>query len=149
MVDLKEMFLLYTLFDNILVAEIAAEIGLVGSLLITSGGKLEDHLLMAMVPISFFFFVGNFRVCIRHADWKRYQIIVYKLSILMGAVCFFEIGAYFMAVGYSFTNKANEDLDNKIKDFITLYAFGTFEFFLQIFGKICDFDQTADLKWVY
>lgn len=118
--------MLYTLFDNILVAEIAAEIGLVGTMLITNEGRVPEILLIIMVPVSFFFFVGNFRVCIRHADWGKKRIIAYKLSILIGAVCFFEIGAYFMAVSYSYTNGDSEDLDSKIKDFITLYAFGTF-----------------------
>jgi len=56
-----------------------------------------------MIPVSFFFFVGNFRVCLKFADWNRVQIIVYKIAILSGAVCFFQIGAYFMAVDYSYT----------------------------------------------
>lgn len=54
-----------------------------------------------------------------------------------------------MAVNYSYTKGQLEELDSKIKDFITLYAFGTFEFFCGLLGKICDFDQTSDLKWVY
>jgi hypothetical protein len=85
--------------------------------------------MIVMIPISFFFFVGNFRVCIRYADWNSAQIIIYKLAILVGAVCFFQIGAYFMAVDYSYTQGQLEELDSKIKDFITLYAFGTFYFF--------------------
>jgi hypothetical protein len=70
--------------------------------LLVSAGTLLENLLMVMIPVSFFFFVGNFRVCLKFADWNR-EIIVYKIAILCGAVCFFQIGAYFMAVDYSYT----------------------------------------------
>jgi hypothetical protein len=101
------------------------------------------------IPISFFFFVGNFRVCVRFSDWKKWRIIPFKFSLMVGAICFFEIGAYFMTVNYSYSGGENTALDSKVKDFILLYAFGTFDFFMQLFAKISDFDQTAELKYVY
>lgn len=54
-----------------------------------------------------------------------------------------------MAVNYTYTNGMLPELDSKLTDFITLYAFGTFQFFLALFSKICDFDQTTNLLWVY
>jgi hypothetical protein len=48
-----------------------------------------------------------------------------------------------MTVNYSYSGGENTALDSKVKDFILLYAFGTFDFFMQLFAKISDFDQTA------
>jgi hypothetical protein len=48
-----------------------------------------------------------------------------------------------MTVNYSYSGGVDSALDSKIKDFILLYAFGTFDFFMQLFGKISDFDQTS------
>lgn len=40
--------------------------------------------------------VGNFRVCIVYCDWKRWQVIVYKLIKLFGSIFFLGYGAYFI-----------------------------------------------------
>jgi hypothetical protein len=61
----------------------------VGSLLIVYEGYVHQTLIIVMLPLSFFFFVGNFRIAIKYANWTRAQIIIYKLVIMAGAVCFF------------------------------------------------------------
>jgi hypothetical protein len=54
-----------------------------------------------------------------------------------------------MSNNYLYTGGSNTELDGKIKDFVLLYIFGLFALFVELYSKICDIDQTAELKFEY
>jgi hypothetical protein len=54
-----------------------------------------------------------------------------------------------MSNDYKYTGGSDIALDGKIKDFVLLYIFGIFALFVELYSKICDMDQTAELKFDY
>lgn len=54
-----------------------------------------------------------------------------------------------MSNDYKYTAGSDTGLDGKIKDFVLLYIFGLFALFVELYSKICDMDQTAELKFDY
>ena len=54
-----------------------------------------------------------------------------------------------MSNNYQYTNGANPGLDGQVKDFVLLYIFGLFALFVEMYDKMCDIDQTNDLRFDY
>jgi hypothetical protein len=84
-----------------------------------------------------------------HVKWSKWRVILFKLVLLADSAVFFEIGAYYMSVDFQYTGGANKELDGKVKDFVLLYIFGLFALFVELYSKMCDIDQTAELKFDY
>lgn len=59
------------------------------------------------------------------------------------------MGAYYMSQNYQYTNGADPQLDGQVKDFVLLYIFGLFTLFCELYSKLCDIDETAELKYTY
>ena len=54
-----------------------------------------------------------------------------------------------MSNNYLYTGGADTELDGKIKDSVLLYIFGLFALFVELYKKVCDADQTSELKFDY
>lgn len=104
---------------------------------------------MMAFPLEIVFFVGNFRIMLLNVRWSKWRVILFKLILLADSAVFFEIGAYYMSNDYLYTGGVDDDLDGKIKDFVLLYIFGLFALFVELYAKMCDIDQTTDLKFEY
>ena len=50
---------------------------------------------------------GYFRVMMVYCDWTPCQVIIYKISLLGGAVSFFGIGMHYTGSSYNFTGGEN------------------------------------------
>ena len=96
-----------------------------------------------------FSMTGYFRVMMVYCDWKPCQVIVYKISLMLGAISFFGIGIFYTVMDVGFTNGENHKIDKLIKDIIFLYIFAGFELFNEIFSKVDDIDGTATFKGGY
>ena len=104
---------------------------------------------MIAFPLEMVFFVGNFRVMMLLVKWSKWRVILYKLILLADSAVFFEIGAYYLSSNFLYTGGVDTTLDGKVKDFVLLYIFGLFAVFVEMYSKICDIDQTNDLKYCY
>ena len=54
-------------------------------------------------PLMLFTSIGYFRVMLVFCDWKPWQVIVYKISLMIGAISFFSIGMYYTVASVNFT----------------------------------------------
>jgi hypothetical protein len=141
------IFNLYVLLDNIFLAQVASSFGFVGFLLVIYYGYWYQVITMVAFPVEILFFVGNFRVMMLHVKWSKWRVILFKLVLLADSAVFFEIGAYYLSVNYLYTGGDNADLDKKVQDFVLLYIFGLFALFVELYSKMCEIDQTAELKF--
>lgn len=147
--DKWKIFNLYILLDNIFLTEVASCFGFIGFLLLINDGYWYQTITMLAFPLEIVFFVGNFRILMLQVRWSKWRVILFKLVLLADSAVFFEIGAYYMSNDYKYTGGSNTDLDGKIKDFVLLYIFGLFALFVELYSKMCDVDQTAELKFDY
>jgi hypothetical protein len=100
-------------------------------------------------PIEIIFFVGNFRIMMLSVKWSKWRVILFKLVLLADSTVIFEIAAYYMSNDYKYTKGVDTELDSQIKDFVLLYIFGLFALFVELYSKMCDIDQTNELKFDY
>lgn len=54
-----------------------------------------------------------------------------------------------MSVNYQYTSGTYPELDGKVKDFVLLYIFGLFALFVEMYAKMCEIDQTNELRFDY
>jgi hypothetical protein len=73
---------------------------------------------MAVYPILIFTLTGNYRVMLIYCKWGRWQIILYKLLKLFGAIFFLTYGSY---------ETKNKNVDDP--DLFLLYVFTTFAYY--------------------
>lgn len=144
-----KIFNLYVLLDNIFLTQVASCFGFIGFLLLIYDDYWYQVITMLAFPLEIIFFVGNFRILMLQVKWSKWRIILFKLVLLADSAVFFEIGAYYMSNDYRYTAGADSDLDSKIKDFVLLYIFGLFALFVELYAKMCDIDQTTELKFDY
>lgn len=100
-------------------------------------------------PLMIFSMTGYFRVMMVYCNWRPSQVILYKISLILGAVSFFSIGIYYTVAEVNFTKGENTSIDKIIKDIIFLYIFAGFEMFNEIFSKVDDIDGTSVFKGGY
>lgn len=144
-----KVFNLYILLDNIFLTQVASSFGFIGFLLVIYDGYWYQVISMMAFPVEIIFFVGNFRIMMLIVKWSKWRVILYKLVLLADSALFFEIGAYYMSANYLYSDGTDTTLDGKVKDFVLLYIFGLFALFVEMYSKMCDIDQTSDLKYCY
>lgn len=110
-----EMMQLYLLIDNILLVAVAASIGFVSFNDFRSQNTWYFDLVTIAFPLDFFLLVGNFRVLMVKGEWSKWKIILYKCTLLICCIMFFEIGVYFITVDYSYTNGLDSTFDGQVK----------------------------------
>ena len=135
--------------DDIFLTEVASCFGFIGFLLLIYDGYWYQIITMLAFPLEIIFFVGNFRIMMLEVRWSKWRVILFKLVLLADSAVFFHIGAYYMSNNYLYTGGADTELDGKIKDFVLLYIFGIFALFVELYKKVCDTDQTSELKFDY
>lgn len=147
--DSWKVFNLYILLDNIFLTQVASSFGFIGFLLVIYDGHWYQVISMLAFPVEILFFVGNFRIMMLLVKWSKWRVILYKLVLLADSAVFFEIGAYYMSANYQYSGSTDTTLDGQVKDFVLLYIFGLFALFVEMYSKMCDIDQTSDLKFCY
>jgi hypothetical protein len=87
----KDLFLLYTLLDNVFVMMVASVV----TYIFLNYQKQVDYLIPAIVsyPFLLFFLCGNQRVMLVFCDWEKWQIIIYKIIKVIGATYFLVYGS--------------------------------------------------------
>lgn len=147
--DFWKVFNLYILLDNIFLTQVASSFGFIGFLLVLYEGHWYQVISMLAFPVEILFYVGNFRIMMLTVKWSKWRVILFKLIMLADSAVFFEIGAYYMSANFQYSGGSNTTLDGKVKDFVLLYIFGLFALFVEMYSKMCDIDQTSDLKYCY
>ena len=138
-----EMIQLYLLIDNILLVAVAASIGFVSFNDFRSQNTWYFNLVTIAFPLDFFLLVGNFRVLMVKGEWSKWKIILYKCTLLICCIMFFEIGVYFITVDYSYTNGQDTTFDGQVKELMLLNVFGTFSLIIEMYSKMTDLDHTG------
>jgi hypothetical protein len=124
-VNLKELLLYYFLLDTVLVSWIAFMIGFIGMIeVFQPRAPFFVAPLKYLGPISSFCTAGAFRVFIKYANFKKWQNIVFKITMMANGMCFFNIGVYTMYTNNKVTKGMLPALDSLSKDFCLLFVFG-------------------------
>jgi len=68
---------------------------------------------------------GTIRVLIKHANFKNWQNLVFKMAIFADGLCYFGIGVYTMYINYRPTKGMVPSADSSFRDFSLLFVFGS------------------------
>ena len=99
---IKDIFALYFLLDTIGVSKFSAIVGLIGMLSILMPPDVHIIMLSALHGINIFLLGGNFRIILAYCEYKRWQVLICKLSIGLCCIIYMSIGAYFMRNSFHF-----------------------------------------------
>lgn len=88
-----------------------------------------EKVCLACFPVWVIYFAGYLRVLVAYGDLARWEVISYKLVVMICGLIFFYIGYDYMMGTYKVTNGFLVELEATIKDMIYLYVFGAVEMF--------------------
>ena len=145
-----EVVQLYFLFDTILVSYIVFALGFGGFQYLyysTMQGNpmMDQHLLLQnlilanFVAILHFLFLGTCRILLVNTRWRKGQITLFKLGLLVALV------ASFIAFGDIIIFKA--DLPEQIQEFMFALVFGKFTTYFEVFARLSSIDGTDTMKY--
>jgi hypothetical protein len=124
------MFFLYFLLDTVLISWIVSMIGLIGMLnVFQPRAPFFTETLKYLGPISSFCTAGAYRILIKHANFKRWQNILFKISIMADGMCYFNLGVYILYTNHKVSQGMDPSMDTLFKDFSLLFVFGGLSFF--------------------
>ena len=89
------------------------------------------------------------RVLLVTLDWSKWQLIVFKLHIMINCLMFFVSGVYLTYVDFTYTNHKLSSFDNKVHQLMVLFIFTMFFWLYEMYSKVTDLDHTGDLKFIY
>ena len=99
----REVLKFYFLFDSIAPVMAAAMISFYAILNFLTSGRWYETCYYIAFPIWVVYMTGYLRVLIVYSFWARWQVICYKLVVLISGLIFFYIGFKYMNGGYKFT----------------------------------------------
>ena len=118
-------------------------------LLFDKGGTWHYPLIEVSFSITVFFYATMVRVLLVCMDWKKWQLIVFKLHLMINCLMFFASGVYFIYADFTYTNHKLKAFDDKVHDFMVLFIFSMFGWLYEFYSKTTDLDHTGDLKFIY
>ncbi len=90
-------------------------------------GEIWSYILVEIsFAITIFFYTTMIRVMLVTLDWSKWQLIVFKLHVMINCFVFFISGIFFIIMDFSFTNHTQIAFDNKVHDFMVLLIFTIF-----------------------
>lgn len=92
---------------------------------------------------------GSLRVIIAYMNWERWQVILYKLVVLLCGLIFFYVGYRYMMGAYKVTGGYFSEFESTLKNMVYLYVFGLVQLFFGFYLKLSEYDQTKYLKYEY
>lgn len=104
-----------------------------------------DYASMVMMTLLFVFYAAFHRVLITQIMWRKWQLIIYKVSIGIAVGVYAIWGIYFIFPGVEWTNGQDPKLDSSVKEFVIFYVIASAQFLVKILQNICEVDKTADL----
>jgi len=144
------MLKLYFLHDPVALSYAVAIIGFMGSANSSeSTNPFFARTLQITGPITQFILTGTYRVIMKHANFKRWQNIIFKLVIFLDGLCFFALGFYIMYFDYRPSEGIALSIDSQFKDFSLLYVFGNLAYYKELCSLHNNFDRTNRLKYSY
>jgi len=86
-------------------------------------------MLRILAPLAAFSVAGSVRVIIKHANFSRWQNIMFKIVIFADGLCYFMIAVYIMYSDYKISSGMKPQMDSYYKDFALLFSFGGLAFY--------------------
>jgi hypothetical protein len=99
----RQVLKLYVLVDSLVPVLIATIIGFYSILNFLSVGAWYNYVYAIAFPTWVVYFAGNLRVMVAYSKCSRWEIIIFKLTLLICGLVFFYIGFTFMRGGYKIT----------------------------------------------
>lgn len=72
-----------------------------------------------------------------------------KIALLIGGASYFGLGLYYTLSATSFTDGKDPELEKKIRNFLFLFAFAGFDFYLESLALMDDIDGSTHCKSIY
>jgi len=82
-----------------------------------------------LAPFTLFVMAGAIRVIIKHANFKNWQNLLFKMIIFADGMCYFGIGVYIMYFDFKPTKGMLPAADTSFRDFSLLFVFGSLSFY--------------------
>ena len=140
---------LFFMVDKILLALILLTLGTYGFNMIFLAFTESQWMYLSifvLYPLHMFLFTGYFRVMMIYCEWNKVQVILFKVTLLIGSTSFFILGMYYLVQGLRFTRGLSDRLDEIISNLLLIYTNAGFQFFLEMFCRMDSVDGTSDFK---
>ena len=72
-----------------------------------------------------------------------------KIALLIGGSSCFGLSIYYTILGVDFVEEGDEKMQEMLRNFIFLFAFAGFDFYLESFSLMDDIDGTTKCKNIY
>lgn len=105
---------LFFMVDKVLLAAILEYIGVMTFIMIFipyTPIYLLYYMLIVFYPIIWLLYIGNFRVLIIYCDWSKWQVLAYKMTLLIGSTSYFILGVHYLVGNLRFTKGLAPELD--------------------------------------
>lgn len=146
----RKLLRLAFLIDTIMVVTISTSIAFVNIILIFDHvGKWYFDLIKIGFTVEIFCYSTMVRVMLATLNWEKWQIIVFKLHLIINCLVFLLCGVTFIWVDFTYTYHMLPAYDNKVHEFMVLFIFTSFGCLYEFYNKTTDLDHTADFKYIY
>ena len=147
----KEVLILFFSMDSLVPVIIAGIIGYVSlqRFVMQEQPKWYHYAYMVNFPLWVVYFGGFLKVMIAYAEWSRWEVIFYKISVMACGLTFFYVGFSYMNGGYKITSGFIVQIEWKFRDLVYLFVFGVEELYFEFYRRLSYFDQTEELKYEY
>ena len=145
----KQVLRLYFQLDSIVPVLVSTIISFYSMVNLMPSYSWDRYVSLITYPAWLFYFTGNLRVMLVYVKWKRWEVILYKVAVIVCGLVSFYIGFEFMRGKYKITGGYVVALEKKLKELVLLMVFANVDFFFELFKKLSEFDQTGALKFEY
>ncbi len=115
--------------DSVVPVLIAGMIGFYAILRFLTTNEWYEQCFGVAYPIWVIYFSGSLRVMIVYVDWSRWEVILYKLTVMFCGLIFFYVGFEYMNGKYKISQGFLTEFENTLKELTYLYVFGNVELF--------------------
>ena len=115
LVSFKRFLYMLTMYDPISIPMVLSIYAYSVFLIYTFELTASDYASLVMMVLLFIFFAAYHRVIMTEIHWKKWQLILYKISLGMATGVYAIWGVYFIFPGIQWTNGQDPALDEDIK----------------------------------
>ena len=137
--------------DNTLIILLFALLGWNFLAVIILTSQTDGLAIIALVSfsLSYFMFVGNFRIYIVRYKWSKCEVIATKTLLIIGAMTCLVMSCITMLDQGSSFSFLGSTAAAAIKDFAIFYAIALFTLYYDLYSKITNIDGTDKHQYHY
>ena len=153
LVDSKKSYAkLVFMIDRVMTTGIAIAISVSALCLITFNFANYPWLFEAVLYVYPPFIITSMaysRIILLFSDFKPWQIVIYKLALILSAGSYIAVGMYFIFDPSKSNNFIPPEMGNSFRSIVILYSFAGFDYHIETLSLVDELDGTTNLRTNY